>query len=276
MNPNDITTLEEHQLYLEELFDKNQLFPRVRQAFRNAVRTNFVRLIAEAGMDEEFGINFLAQLAVQKRIKVPAMFGIMFRHFENYTETAKELDRALKHELAMFDDEREEFIVKYEISQKLQDELDKFQYPLPMVVQPKLLESNLDSGYLLAKSSVILRDNHTDDDVCLDHLNRVNSIPFHLNLEVARMVKNSWRDLDKQKTDETWEDFRKRKRAFEKYDSVSKEIIDLLDREAGPIYLTHKYDKRGRTYCMGYHVSYQGGDWHKAVIELAYPEYLMD
>jgi DNA-directed RNA polymerase len=34
-------------------------------------------------------------------------------------------------------------------------------------------------------------------------------------------------------------------------------------------WLTHKYDKRGRTYCQGYHVSYQGNDYNKACIEFA-------
>jgi len=33
--------------------------------------------------------------------------------------------------------------------------------------------------------------------------------------------------------------------------------------------MTHRYDKRGRVYCMGYHVNYQGTPWNKAVIELA-------
>jgi DNA-directed RNA polymerase len=34
-------------------------------------------------------------------------------------------------------------------------------------------------------------------------------------------------------------------------------------------YLTHRYDKRGRTYAQGYHVNTQGNCWNKAVIELA-------
>jgi DNA-directed RNA polymerase len=33
--------------------------------------------------------------------------------------------------------------------------------------------------------------------------------------------------------------------------------------------MTHKYDKRGRTYSQGYHIQPQGSDWNKAVIEFA-------
>ena len=42
------------------------------------------------------------------------------------------------------------------------------------------------------------------------------------------------------------------------------------------IYLTHKYDKRGRVYCQGYYISYQGTDWNKAVIELSNKEIVSD
>ena len=65
------------------------------------------------------------------------------------------------------------------------------------------------------------------------------------------------------------EDFAKRKRAFEKYDRTAKDVIDLLVKEGNEFYLTHKYDKRGRIYCQGYHVTYQGAPWNKACIEFA-------
>ena len=68
---------------------------------------------------------------------------------------------------------------------------------------------------------------------------------------------------------ETRADFEKRRRAFEKYDRTAKDVIGLLQQEGSEFYLTHKYDKRGRTYCQGYHVTYQGAPWNKAVIEFA-------
>lgn len=83
------------------------------------------------------------------------------------------------------------------------------------------------------------------------------------------MVKNKWKNLDKPKSGETREDFEKRRKAFLKYDKVAKDVIGLLIQEGNEFYLTHKYDKRGRVYCQGYHVTYQGAAWNKAVIEFA-------
>ena len=48
--------------------------------------------------------------------------------------------------------------------------------------------------------------------------------------------------------------------------------MEILTEESDTFYLPHKYDKRGRTYCQGYHVSYQGAAWNKAVIEFANEE----
>jgi hypothetical protein len=138
-----------------------------------------------------------------------------------------------------------------------------------MVVHPREVKDNHDTGYLLMRNSLILRDNHHDEDICLDHINRVNDIKFSHDVDTAQMISNRWRNLDKPKDGETADDFQKRVKAFEKYDRTAKEVIDLLTTHGNEFYLTHKYDKRGRCYCQGYHVNYQGAPWNKAVIELA-------
>jgi DNA-directed RNA polymerase len=46
-------------------------------------------------------------------------------------------------------------------------------------------------------------------------------------------------------------------------------VIGILEEYGNEFYLTHRYDKRGRVYCQGYHISYQGNAWNKSVIELA-------
>lgn len=35
---------------------------------------------------------------------------------------------------------------------------------------------------------------------------------------------------------------------------------------------SHKYDRRGRTYAVGYHVNSQGTDYNKSVLELSRKE----
>ena len=61
----------------------------------------------------------------------------------------------------------------------------------------------------------------------------------------------------------------KRKKAFEKFDSTCRHIYRLMYEAGNRFYLTHKVDKRGRTYAQGYHVNTQGAAWNKATIELA-------
>lgn len=267
---------EELQLELERIFDKHQLLPRVRQAFQECQGLNFTELMQKHSIPTKFGFDVLAQIAIHKRANVPTMVGCLRHHFNSAQEAAKMLEVAIQAGLVTYNAREQQLIVVYEISTRLQEELDKFQYPLPMVVPPRTLKNNLDSGYLTSKGSVILRDNHTDDDVCLDHLNRMNNIRLTLNLDVAKTIQNKWKGLDKKAPDETWDDFKKRRKAFEKYDSVAKDVMGILLKEGNVLHLTHRYDKRGRTYCMGFHITYQGTDWNKAIIELADKEPLAE
>lgn len=271
-----MNTRREHQLELEKLYDKNQLMPRVRQAFRDCERLDFAQLMSELNIPDKFGFDMLAQMAVRKRANVPTLVGCLRHHCETSQEVASLLEIAVVNNMVEWSSRDQQFIVIYGIAPALQEELDRFQFPLPMVIKPELVEDNLDTGYLTERASVVLRDNYTDDDVCLDHLNRINGTKYALNLDVALTIQNRWRHLDKKKPDETWEDFKKRKKAFEKYDAVAKDVIQLLLKEGNELYLTHRYDKRGRTYCMGFHITYQGTDWNKAIIEFADKEVLTD
>ena len=92
--------------------------------------------------------------------------------------------------------------------------------------------------------------------------------PLALDMDTASMVRNSWRNLDKKKEDETHAEFKARKKAFERYEEATKDVMEQLVETSDRIYLTHKVDKRGRTYCQGYHINTQGNSWQKAVVQL--------
>lgn len=258
----------ELQLELERLYDKNQLMPRLREVFRNS-DLDFINRFREIGIPEAFGLDLLAHMALRKRCNVSTLVGILRHHFDDSQLTANALTKAVEADLVDYDLRKQIFIVIYTISEEIQRDLDRFQYPLPMVIPPLEVKNNLDSGYIQSKRSIILKDNFHTDDVCLDHINRVNQMKFSINFDTASMIKNSWRNLDKPKEGETYEEYQQRKRAFEKYDQTAREVIDLLVQEGNEFYLTHSYDKRGRVYCNGYHVNYQGNPWNKAVIEFA-------
>lgn len=255
-----------HQIELERLFNKNQLIPRIRKEFQDA---SFGEFIEAAEIPIPFGLDLLVQMVLHKRASLTTLIGCLRHHFQDSQLTADMIYKAAEADLVDYDTTLRIFVVKYMISEDVQEELDRFQFPLPMVVRPQKITNNRTTGMLTSGGSVILRNNHHNDDVCLDHLNRANNVRFVINTDTVRMVKNKWRNLDKPKEGESKEDFAKRKRAFEKYDRTAKDVIDLLVKEGNEFYLTHKYDKRGRVYCQGYHVTYQGAPWNKAVIEFA-------
>jgi hypothetical protein len=261
-----------HQIKLERLYNKNQLIPRVRREFTECEEFSFTSYIVSKQIPVNFGLDLLVQMALHKRANLDTLVGCLRHHFHDSQLTADMILKCAEADLIDFSQNLRMFIVKFTISQDVQEELDRYQFPLPMVVPPKKLKSNRDIGYLMSSGSVILRNNHHNDDVCLDHLNRVNKIKLTVNLDTVTMVKNKWRNLDKPKQGETQDDFIRRKKAFEKYDRSARDVINLLIQEGNEFYLTHKYDKRGRTYCMGYHCSYQAAPWNKAVLEFSEKE----
>lgn len=258
-----------HQIELEKLFSKNQLIPRIRREFEHCEGFDFTAYMEKNKIPIPFGFDVLTQMALHKRTSLPTLVGILRHHFDDSQLTADMILRAAEADLVDWSPTLRMFVVRFTLSADVQEELDKFQFPLPMVVEPMTLTRNTDTGYLMTGGSVILKKNHHEDDVCLDHINRVNKVKFSIDHDTATMVKNQWRNLDKPKAGETKDDFEKRKRAFEKYQRTAHDVIDLLIQEGNEFYLTHRYDKRGRIYCQGYHVNYQGAAWNKACIELA-------
>jgi hypothetical protein len=264
------------QIELEQLFHKNQLMPRIKKEFTDCAEFNFTEYLAVNNVPVEFGFDLLVQMVLHKRTTLPTLVGILRKHFEPAVDASQLAANMLRHaaeiDLVDWNPLTKQFVVKFDITREVQEELDRYQFPLPMVVPPNQVQDNRDTGYLTSpvnRGSIILKRNHHSEDVCLDHINRMNGIRFSIDEDTAFMVRNSWRNLDKPKDNETKADFQKRVRAFEKYDLTSKEVISQVLSQGNEFYLTHKYDKRGRVYCQGYHVNYQGTPWNKAVVELA-------
>jgi DNA-directed RNA polymerase len=210
-----------------------------------------------------------------KRANIVTLVGILRHHFTDTEEASAVqqctdmLCQAVDVDAVNFDAQMMVFIVEHDIRKEEQQQLDQFQYPLPMIEHPEPVTNNRETGYQTIPGSLLLKDNHHDQDICLDHINRMNSIPLSVNPDVVAFVQNQWSRLDKPKDGELYQDFKKRQKAFKKYDAASRDVLDGLMAAGNRFWLTHKYDKRGRTYCQGYHVSTQGSDWNKAVIEFA-------
>lgn len=272
------------QEHLELLFAKNQLLPRIREEF---VLAGAPELLKDKAIPGDFGMDLLVQLVLHRRVHIAILTAILAKHFESHgticnKQTAADLivEAAEKGlcDILFYDvinpftqevTKECDVLMVYGISDDVQQELDQFQFPLPMIEEPLQLTKNNQTGYRTIRGSVILKNNHHMDDVCLDHINRMNRVTFRLNDDVVSFVQNKWKNLDKQKEDETLIEFRKRKEAFKKYDTVARDVIKAIQLHGDRFWLTHRYDKRGRVYSQGYHINYQGNDWNKACIEFA-------
>lgn len=262
------------QIEMEKLFDKNQLHKRIKTEFMSA-DADFREKFRGADIEPKFGYDLLVQMQLHKRVDLPTLVGLLRKNYQgNCQLTADAILRAAKADLVDYDPRFDIFIVRKSLTGDVLEEIEMYQYPLPMLVEPKELKDNRDTGYLTRKDSVILKKNHHDEDVCLDVLNKLNRTKLRMNMNIVAFIQNSWRNLDKPKPDETRDDFKKRQRAFAKYDATAKDVAAHLAITGGEFYLTHKYDKRGRIYCQGYHVTYQGNTWNKACIEFAKGETL--
>lgn len=154
------------------------------------------------------------------------------------------------------------------LSLQLQEYIANCAYLPPLVHKPRKLRHNKDTPYLtIGQDSVILNKGHHNDDVCLDVLDSKNSVALCLDLEflstVEEMPNN---ELDTPEKQTMWLNMKRQ----------SHEFYLLMAGQGNKFYLHHKYDKRGRIYANGYHISTQGAPYKKAMLEFSNKEVVRD
>lgn len=247
----------ENQQMLERIFNAHQTVPLLRAQF------------LKAGVKEPFRQDLLAQMVLHRQANLPTLVGLLRHYFQDDLQlTADAILLCAQADDVDFDPTRNVFILRYDVDQKTHDLINQYRYLPPMIVPPQKLKHNMSSGYLtIERDSLILRDNHHDGDIGLQSLNTFNAIPLSINQEVVKGIGNTWKGIDKQKPDETLMDYQARVKAFEKYEQDSYWMLAMMIEMGNEFYLTHKVDKRGRTYAQGYHINTQGNSWNKACVE---------
>lgn len=138
------------------------------------------------------------------------------------------------------------------------------EYLPPMLCKPLELEHNRASGYLTHEDSLILGNgNHHNGDICLDVLNIVNSVQCSLDTEFLSTVE----EQPKKKPEDA-----QQLRNWNAFKKQSHEFYKLMVSQGNAFYFTNKWDKRGRMYAQGYHMSPQGAAYKKAMLELTNKE----
>lgn len=138
--------------------------------------------------------------------------------------------------------------------------LDRFKYLPPHVHKPDNIYKNYQSAYVSQDNSMILGSgNHHEKYLALDAINIANGIRLSLDPWVLTQEEESKKPLD---TPDKVDNFNNHvKIAKETYE----EIVDKYDNS---FYLSWRFCKRGRIYCSGHHVTIQGNEYKKALINL--------
>lgn len=170
---------------------------------------------------------------------------------------------------------------KIQLTDEQIDKLDTLQYKLPMIVKPlitNLKGNNKGSGYLIKGSDSLILNNYHTEDIDSTVLDRFNSIPFTINIDLMKTIRNSWKCM-KQSSIDIEEDSNIHPDTIDNFNRYEKGVFKssaILINHGNKFYLTHKYDKRGRIYSCGYHINYQSNSYAKAQLEFANKELITD
>lgn len=261
--------MSEHQLALEKTYStKNQKnmylwYVKLTEEYKSTTELH--------GTSEQWETLLVACL--MHKATVPQTVISSIKHlFDTLQNAATFVSYAIIKEIITFQDG---MIVSKIIEPKaIKEAIAKQGYQLPMVIKPKLLNCNSDTGYIgsCAVGSILQNNAYLPDsyDLNLDHLNQVNSIPLTL---VHSVIDNIPQLPPTRSKDETAKEFNVKLLTYGKYIKYS----DVGMAEIGEkFYLTHGYDRRGRIYTRGYHFTYQGADHNKASIAFANKQILGD
>ena len=173
------------------------------------------------------------------------------KYFKDLQEAANYLELCITT-YDIIDWDQQYIYTKITTTQEAQTHIDRYGFPLPLIIKPKQLTCNTDTGYYSDKPGTVLQKRATTEyDVNLDFLNQVNSIPLEFNEDLLAKIPLAKPKEVKQLAAHT---------KFVKHLSHSRALLTKT------IYLTHGYDRRGRVYARGFHYSPQGSDWNKATL----------
>lgn len=261
----------ETQIEFEESFNKNTLFRKVRFEYEN--EPEIINTLKTNDIDIQFGLNFLTHVALHDTVNVPTLVGLLKKD-NTAQQCANNILKCIEADLADYCTNRKIVIATLLPDGDLMNELNQYIYPLPLITEPKKVTNNNQDAYITYNSHVILggKYNHHDNDVCLDHINRLNQTKLCLNELVINKCINKWST----KKSDTKDTKQKKKKALEAFMNIAKDSYLAMLIQSNKFSMSHKYDKRGRTYTVGYHINYMGNQYQKACVELADKELIND
>lgn len=273
IEPNDKSSKISTQMVWENMFSKKQIRKILREEFKEFFTEEEYK---ENKRKVETQLDILGILAQQEHIYFDTIIEMLVEK-ENIQES-KELLADWVFELAECNllelepvKSNVKIWAKYGLDEETEELINRLKSLPPMIVKP--LETNTKgnnrgSGYLTIDSdSLILNDNHHNKDIDSKFLDLVNSVEYSLNQDIITNIRNCWGDLFNEETNKLTVEYKQKLQSFEEFEKYSIQFMAMLINQDNKFWFTHKYDKRGRIYPMGYWVSYMGNSYQKACIE---------
>ena len=144
--------------------------------------------------------------------------------------------------------------------EELTECINRSLYLPPLVCAPEDVTNNFESPYLTHDDCRILgKKNGHMGNLCLDVLNTQIQTALKLDLDfLSNIEEEPTYALDTLEKIQEWSHF--------KQDSYC--VYNMITQQGNKFWLDQKYDKRGRMYAQGYHITTQGSAFKKAMIEL--------
>lgn len=128
-----------------------------------------------------------------------------------------------------------------------------------------MYKAKVDGSLTNESASLVLgRGNDVGQKINKDYLNKINKIPFKLNIDMVDLLSDTLKAPDKPMD---FFELQERKRGFLQRDKETDVVVDYLLDNDNMFWFMNKYDKRGRIYSQGYHINPQGNAYRKAILE---------
>lgn len=163
-----------------------------------------------------------------------------------------------------------------EIEKNTEAKIKSLGHPLPMLYAPKV-KNNKRIGFQTNSTSMISGGalKYHEEDICLDHFNRLNSTCYQVELRLGLVVEPQFDATPKIKDDGTYEEKWEIDERFAGFQRMKYEIpqkVDIMNKMGNRFYIPHYADSRIRTYSKQYHFNYQGMKFIKGMVQFAHKE----
>lgn len=238
-------------------------------------------VLAECDIEELF-YKMYSVVIPNRRVTLQAVAGSVINQLdeiESYGRRLKAVELLLKYipflEILLSKGAEYGYVVSLiELEPEEADILSRQGKALPSIVPMAKVFNNSTVGYHTFTKSIIMGGKHHDQEVCLQHINRCNSVAFRTDPRVFKMLSPEFDPTPKLNKKsglmETKMDIQKRKKSWiSLYSSMPHKLALLNNLE---FYFAHRYCNRGRTYVEGYEINYQGDGFQKSLINLSKKE----